>query len=99
VDALLRAAATPETDGRIYNLGGERPIRLIDLARLLIELNDGGEYCVRTFPPDCKRIDIGSYYADYRLFRSVTGWEPRVPLREGFARTLAYYRERLQEYV
>jgi UDP-glucose 4-epimerase len=99
VDALLLAAATPETDGRIYNLGGERPVRLIDLARLLIELNDGGEYCVRSFPPDCKRIDIGSYYADYGLFRSATGWEPRVPLREGFARTLAYYRERLQEYV
>ena len=30
---------------------------------------------------------------DLTKLRSLTGWRPRVPLREGLARTLASYRE------
>jgi UDP-glucose 4-epimerase len=59
----------------------------------------GGEYKVRSFPEDRKRIDIGDYYADDRLIRKVLGWEPKVPLREGLASTLAYYRADLKHYL
>jgi len=44
-------------------------------------------------------IDIGDYYADDRLIRNVLGWEPKIPLREGLARTLAYYRPHLEHYL
>ena len=46
-----------------------------------------------------KRIDIGDYYADFGLIRSVLGWEPKVPLRKGLSRTLAFYREFLPHYL
>jgi UDP-glucose 4-epimerase len=46
-----------------------------------------------------KRIDIGSFYCDSSKFQKATGWSPRVDLREGFRRTLAYYREHFGQYV
>jgi UDP-glucose 4-epimerase len=99
VDAFLLAAASEEANGQVFNLGGDRVISLKDLADLLIEVNGSGEYIVRSFPPDRKRIDIGDYYADFSRIRSVLGWEPKLPLQEGLARTLAFYREHLEHYL
>jgi nucleoside-diphosphate-sugar epimerase len=99
VDAFLMVAASDDANGRVFNLGGEGVISLKDLAELLIEVNGGGEYVVKEFPSDRKRIDIGDFYADYGRIRSVLGWTPKVPLREGLARTLAFYREHLEHYL
>ena len=99
VTALLLAAADPRADGQVFNLGGLEVISLEALARLLVEVNGGGSFVVREFPAERKRIDIGDYYADDRLIRATLGWQPSVPLCEGLARTLAYYREHLPRYV
>ncbi|MGC8782172.1 MAG: NAD-dependent epimerase/dehydratase family protein [Anaerolineae bacterium] len=99
VDALLLAAADGRADGRAFNLGGLEVISLEALARLLVEVNGGGSFVVRSFPAERKRIDIGDYYADDRLIRATLGWRPMIPLREGMARTLAYYREHLARYL
>ncbi|MFN3763305.1 MAG: NAD-dependent epimerase/dehydratase family protein [Anaerolineae bacterium] len=97
VEALLLAAASPLADGQIYNLGGES-ISLLDLARLLTEVNGGGRYRLVPFPPERSRIDIGDYSGDYTRIRTQLGWQPKTPLREGLARTLAYYREHHSHY-
>jgi nucleoside-diphosphate-sugar epimerase len=99
VEALLLAAARNDGNGQSFNLGGERALSLKDLASLLVEVNGGGEFRVRTFPEDRRRIDIGDYYADDRRIRSVLGWEPKVSLREGLARTLTFYRAHLKQYL
>jgi UDP-glucose 4-epimerase len=93
------AAASDNAKGRVFNLGGDRVISLQDLADLLVEVNGGGDYKVRQFPADRKRIDIGDYYADYSLAHSVLGWEPKVALQDSLKGILDYYREHLQQYV
>jgi UDP-glucose 4-epimerase len=98
VDALLLAAARPEARGRVFNLGGNEVVTLAELARLLVELNVGGEYVQREFPADRKRIDIGDYYADDSLIRTTLGWEPRVSLKDGLSRTLEFFRTNLDHY-
>ena len=99
VDAFCRAALDPAADGQTYNLGGLEVVSLHELADLLVEVNGAGSYEVKSFPADRKRIDIGDYYSDDRRVRETLGWLPRVPLRDGLSRTLAFYREHLGEYV
>lgn len=99
IDAMLMVASTDESNGHVYNLGGDRIISLEELARLLVEVNGEGNFNVRDFPADRKRIDIGDYFADDSLFRSTFGWEPRVSLEEGLIRTIAFYREHLPHYL
>jgi len=99
VNALLLAGCQDNAIGKIYNLGGRRSIRLIEMAELLVEINGGGSYKLVSFPAERKRIDIGDYHGDYRKIRQDLGWEPNVGLREGLTRTLAYYHQHLQHYV
>ncbi len=98
VEALLLAAAAEEANGQIYNLGSDETINLRDLAALLIEIHGGGESCRMPFPPNRKSIDIGDYYADYRLIQGRLGWRPRINLREGLARTLDFYQKHHEHY-
>ena len=98
-EAFLIAALDPAAEGRVYNLGGDCVISLRALADLLLEVNGGGEYHLREYPAERKRIDIGDYYADDTLIRSTLGWQPRTPLREGLRHTLDYYRTNLSEYL
>jgi UDP-glucose 4-epimerase len=99
IDALLLAADAPQCDGHAFNVGGDCVVSLVQLAELLIVANGGGTYEVHAFPADRKQIDIGDYHADDRLFRHSVGWQPNVGLTEGLRRTLAYYREHLQQYL
>jgi len=99
VEALLLAAICPQAIGSTFNLGGGPVISLKQLAGMLVDVNGGGEYTICSYPPDRKRIDIGDYYADWSRIRASLGWEPRVDLRQGLTRTVAYYREHLARYV
>jgi nucleoside-diphosphate-sugar epimerase len=99
-DAFIRAAECREAHGRIFNIGGSPPASLTELADLVVRLaGPPAHYTTREFPADRARIDIGSYHADDRAFRSATGWAPRVPLEEGIGRTLDWFRPRLADYL
>lgn len=99
VDAFLLAATDDRANGKVFNLGGDCVISLEDLAALLIEVNGGGEYRIREFPSDRKRIDIGDFYADDSLIRSALGWTPKTSLREALRFTLEYYKKHLDKYI
>ena len=94
------AATATETLGGVFNVGGDRVISIKELADLLVAAaQGGGRYELREFPVERKRIDIGDYHTDDKLFRRVTGWAPSTPLPEGLTRALAYFRAHLAEYV
>jgi UDP-glucose 4-epimerase len=99
VDAFLRAGATDRSDGEVFNLGGESPVPLLDLVKLLVEVAGGGSYTLVPFPPERKRIDIGDFHADISKIRGALGWQPRRPLREGLAETIRYYRDHRDHYL
>jgi UDP-glucose 4-epimerase len=98
VDALLLAALHTGSDGQIYNLGGDEPICLLELAKLMIEINGGGRFNKIPFPAERKKIDIGSYVSDLGKIRSELGWRPLTRMRDGLAKTLEYYRLHRDRY-
>jgi UDP-glucose 4-epimerase len=98
-DAFLRAGALDVCDGDVFNVGGSEPISHRDLAAMLIEVAGSGTMRFVDWPQDKKIIDIGSFYADSTKFSRATGWKPTVSLRDGLARTVAYYREHLRHYL
>jgi UDP-glucose 4-epimerase len=98
-DAFLRAGATDDCNGQAFNVGGLQPITHKDLVELMIEVANSGRRRFVDWPAEKKAIDIGSFYTDSTRFRTTSGWEPRVTLREGLTRTIAFYREFLPRYL
>jgi UDP-glucose 4-epimerase len=98
-DAFLRAGFSDACNGAVYNVGGSEPITHRDLTTMLIELAGSGRIEYIDWPAEKKAIDIGSFYADWSKFHETTGWSPRVPLRDGLASTLAFYRAHFAHYV
>ncbi|HEX2341643.1 MAG TPA: NAD-dependent epimerase/dehydratase family protein [Vicinamibacterales bacterium] len=98
-DAFLRAGAMDACNGDVFNVGGDAPISHRDLVALLIDVAGSGSVRFVDWPPDKKIIDIGSFYADSSKLARLTGWRPSVSLREGLARSVAFYREHLARYV
>jgi UDP-glucose 4-epimerase len=98
VDAFLRAGASDATNGQVYNLGGQAPVSLYELAHLLVELAGQGSVQCIPWPEDRKRIDIGDVYSSYAKIEAALDWRPTTDLRTGLAATVAYYREHRQQY-
>jgi UDP-glucose 4-epimerase len=98
VDAFLMAAASPLTNGNVYNLGGSEVVDLTAVAKLMVEVNGAGSYEIREFPDDRRAIDIGDYYADFSKIRAQLGWEPKRTLRETIGTTLSYFQGSMTHY-
>ena len=97
--AFLRAGATDVCNGEVFNVGGDEPISHRELVSLLIDVAGSGSMRFVEWPPEKKRIDIGSFYSDSTKFRQAVGWAPQVGLREGLGRTIAFYRQHMHHYV
>jgi len=99
VDAFLRAGYCHSCEGEVFNVGGLEPIAHRDLVEVLIDVAGTGRAAYVPWPDEKKRIDIGSFYSDSSKFSRVTNWRPEVGLREGFRRTIEYYRAHMPQYV
>jgi nucleoside-diphosphate-sugar epimerase len=98
-DAMLLAAASTKADGQIYNLGGDRVVSLRELAEVLVKAHGRGEFVLKEFPEERKKIDIGDYYSNDVRIREELGWKPAISLDEGLSRTLKYFAPRLERYL
>lgn len=89
IDGMIRLMATgPETTGPV-NVGNPHEIPVRELAERVIRLTGSGSKLVhRPLPQD----DPTQRCPDITLARSLLGWEPRVALNDGLARTIEYFR-------
>jgi UDP-glucose 4-epimerase len=98
VDALVAAACEPATVGEIVNVGNDRSSTFLEVAEILREIVPGTEIVFTDFSPERKAQEPGDFVSDISKIRRLTGWSPRVGLRDGLARTVEFYRERREDY-
>ncbi|MHB8510958.1 MAG: UDP-glucuronic acid decarboxylase family protein [Actinomycetota bacterium] len=71
------------------NIGNPEEYRVIDLARMIIEIAESkSEIVFVQRPVD----DPNVRQPDITRAREILGWEPTIPVREGLARTIEYFR-------
>jgi dTDP-glucose 4,6-dehydratase len=90
VDGIFRLMASQESDP--VNIGNPHEITIGALAERIIALSGSRSRVVyRPLPVDDPRVR----QPDITRARTLLGWEPKVSLEEGLARTLAYFRQKL----
>jgi dTDP-glucose 4,6-dehydratase len=88
VDGILRLLAS----GRSLpvNIGNPTEITMLELAGMIRDLcGSGSEIVFEPLPVD----DPRRRRPDISLARELLGWEPRIPLDQGLARTIAWWRQ------
>lgn len=96
IRATVAAGIQPGTDGAIFNIGTDRETTILELAKLMIELSGSPSEIrfVRQEEVYGKSYeDIARRVPDNTRMRTVLGVSDEVPLRDGLARTIAWFRE------
>ena len=91
VDALVALGAVNEAPGRAFNIGGQEPTRIMDLAELMAERYADGEPEVYA-TGEAKAGDIERLVADTSRLAEF-GVEPSVELQEGLDRLSEWYHD------
>jgi hypothetical protein len=90
VDGIFRLMMSDEVNP--VNVGNPHELTIRQLAERIIALTGSKSRIVhRPLPVDDPRVR----QPDITRARTLLGWEPKVPLDEGLARTLAYFRRKL----
>jgi UDP-glucose 4-epimerase len=99
VEALLLAGASEAAEGEVYNLGGDEPVSLAELAEELISITGRGAVRMVPFPPERQLIDVGNTHSSFAKIESALGWRPTTPLRDGLRRTVEFYERHRAHYL
>ncbi|WP_426958910.1 UDP-glucuronic acid decarboxylase family protein [Muricoccus radiodurans] len=88
IEGFVRLMDAPDAVTGPVNLGNPHEITVAELARHILDITGSrSELIRRPLPAD----DPMQRCPDITQARTALNWEPRVPLREGLTRTIAYF--------
>jgi dTDP-glucose 4,6-dehydratase len=96
---FVAAASSEGAIGRTIHLGTHRDVSVGELVELVGELLDR-ELVVQTDPARVRppNSEVQRLLASPALARQILGWEPRVDLRDGLARTIEWIERNVRRY-
>ena len=90
VEGLLKLAFSERAKGEVVNIGNDKEITILELAKIVNELtNSSSEMEFHPLPKD----DPLRRKPDISKAKKILDWEPKVRLKEGLERTIRYFRE------
>jgi len=88
IEAILRMMATPHEVTGPINIGNPTEFTIRELAELVVEITGSKSKLVyRPLPSD----DPKQRQPDISLAEATLDWRPKIALREGLAKTIAYF--------
>lgn len=92
VEGILRLAWIDKARGEVVNIGNNVETKIIDLAKIIIELtNSDSEITFHPLPKDDPKRRCPDISKAMRLL----GWKPRVTLIEGLKKTIAWFEAKI----
>ncbi|WP_426024759.1 SDR family NAD(P)-dependent oxidoreductase [Brevundimonas sp. TSRC1-1] len=91
VDGVVGALDSPPADGghEVYNIGDSQPVGLMEMISTLEQaLGQEAQKIMRPMQPG----DVTATYADVSKLNRVTGYKPKVSLKEGLPKFVAWWR-------
>ncbi|MGC2432459.1 MAG: GDP-mannose 4,6-dehydratase [Desulfobaccales bacterium] len=99
VEGFIKVAESPRAVGEVINIGSGKSVSIGELAGKIIDLLGGNKRIItedeRVRPEASEVLEL---LCDHRKARELIGWEPRVNLEEGLARTIKFIRGNLSRY-
>jgi UDP-glucose 4-epimerase len=97
IAATVQAGLRPEADGHAINIGTDVETSVMEFAQLMLELYGPSKSQIKRVTQEAvygnSYEDIPRRVPDNTKMRQLLGVTPRIPLREGLARTIQWFRE------
>src|SRR5690606_17656816 len=93
VDAILKVSLCDAAYGQVFNVGNDTPSSFLELAETIVDCAGSGRWELAPFSRERLKQEPGDFYSDISKIRAMVNWHPQLSLRDGLARTIAYYRE------
>jgi nucleoside-diphosphate-sugar epimerase len=90
VDALVQLALSDTAKGKVFNVASGEPVTIREMVEKIINIVGKGTPLWGAFP--YRKGENMQLYADVSLIKKL-GWQPKVCLEEGLARTIKYYKK------
>jgi len=98
VEALIRAAMSPDAKGQVFFACSDRQYSVLEIATA-ITMHIGGSIRRISWPKNRAALEIGDAVIDNTKIKSMLQWQPRFDLDEGLKRTAAYFRPVMAKYL
>jgi nucleoside-diphosphate-sugar epimerase len=90
---FLVSSRMPLVNGNYYIIGSGQGVRIVDAVRMVadrVEWKTGRRPAIAHVPPPdvLSAIETRNFVANTTGFRTATGWEPRISLKEGIDLTI-----------
>ena len=89
VDALITVGSEEFTNGRTYNLGYGTTIKIIDLAKLMLQILNLQDKTVVTTTGVSWQGDVTTIWFDNSKAKKELNWSPKVSLEESIKEVIA----------
>ena len=93
VDGIIKAMFTDGTKADVFNLGNPGEFTIKEFADLVREVS--GSKSELDYRPLLFEDDPARRRPDITKSKARLGWEPRIPLRQGLEKTIAWYRTQI----
>ena len=90
-EATKKMLFTQGLKGEVFNVGSDKEVKIIDLAKMIIRLTNSNSK-IKFLPP--RADDPPRRAADITRAKKILGWEPKVNLEEGLKRTIEWFKVR-----
>jgi nucleoside-diphosphate-sugar epimerase len=91
VDGLLSCALTPEARGQVFNIASGQGVTIRSVIEMVVDIVGAGSPIFGAHP--YRPGENMALYAEVARGREALGWEATTGLREGLARTIAWYQD------
>lgn len=91
VDATWKLLKSTEMSGEVVNIGSVTEVTINALAKSIIDLAGSHSKIIHL---DAREDDPYRRSADITKIRKLLGWEPKIPLEVGLAKTIKWVREK-----
>ncbi len=92
-EGVYKVSIKDGLEGEVFNIGNPEEIKIIDLAKLIIELT-GSSSKIKHLP--LPEDDPVRRKPDIEKIKSSIKWEPKISLKEGLIKTIEYFEKLLK---
>lgn len=92
VEATKKMLFTKGIKGEVFNIGSDKEVKIIDLAKMIISLTNSRSK-IKFLPP--RPDDPPRRAADISKAKKLLNWEPKTSLEEGLKRTIEWFKVRI----